>query len=184
MTGKTGTDPRASDLRSAARRLHAACAARGMRFGTAESCTGGLVAAIITEQPGVSDSFAGAIVCYANDVKRRILGVRAATLERNGAVSAETALDMALGARRALRCDAALALTGIAGPGGAVPGKPVGTVWCATSAGSAPPRAFLVPPPPPGATRRQIRRAAALAALQALADAVEGIPATRPPSVP
>lgn len=160
----------------AVRRLHRVCAARGIRFGTAESCTGGLVAALVTELPGVSDCFAGAIVSYANDVKQRCLFVPAATLRRFGAVSAETARAMAVGARRALECQAALAITGIAGPGGATPEKPVGTVWIATSVGDATAaKAFLLPSPPPGASRRAIRRAAALAALSALADAIEDL---------
>ncbi|HET7045275.1 MAG TPA: nicotinamide-nucleotide amidohydrolase family protein [Gaiellaceae bacterium] len=104
------------------------CRARGWTLGTAESCTGGLVAARLTSVPGSSDVFLGAIVSYADEVKAERLGVPRATLAGQGAVSAETAEAMARGAREALGVDVAVAVTGIAGPGGATPGKPVGLV--------------------------------------------------------
>lgn len=112
----------------AGRVLEAARAA-GKTVGTAESLTGGLIAATLTDVPGSSDVVRGGIVSYSSDVKRDVLGVGRETLALCGAVSEETASAMAEGARRALACDVAVSVTGIAGPGGAEPGKPVGTVW-------------------------------------------------------
>jgi nicotinamide-nucleotide amidase len=105
------------------------CRARGWTLATAESCTGGLVAARLTSVPGSSAAFVGSIVAYSDDVKERELGVPAATLERYGAVSAETAAAMAAGARERLHADVAVAVTGVAGPGGGTPEKPVGLVY-------------------------------------------------------
>ena len=96
---------------------------------SAESLTGGLVAATLTDVPGSSDVVRGGVVSYSSDVKRDVLGVSRETLALIGAVSEETACAMAEGARAALGCDVAVSATGIAGPGGAEPGKPVGTVW-------------------------------------------------------
>ena len=103
--------------------------ARGWTLATAESCTGGLVGARLTEVPGASDAYVGGIVAYSNDVKRARLAVRAETLREHGAVSAETAAEMATGARHALAADVAVAVTGVAGPGGGTPDKPVGLVY-------------------------------------------------------
>jgi nicotinamide-nucleotide amidase len=103
--------------------------ARGWTLATAESCTGGMVAARLTSVPGSSAAFVGSIVAYSNDVKERELGVPAATLERYGAVSAETAAAMAAGARERLHADVAVAVTGVAGPAGGTPEKPVGLVY-------------------------------------------------------
>jgi nicotinamide-nucleotide amidase len=102
--------------------------ARGLTLATAESCTGGLVAARLTEVPGSSDVFLGAVVAYANEVKEGELGVPAEVIARYGAVSAETAAAMAQGARERLGADLAVAVTGIAGPDGGTPEKPVGLV--------------------------------------------------------
>ena len=104
------------------------CRARGWTIGTAESCTGGLVAARLTSVPGSSDAFVGAVVAYGNAVKESELGVRASTLAEHGAVSAETAAEMATGVRERLRVDVGVSVTGIAGPGGGTPEKPVGLV--------------------------------------------------------
>lgn len=104
------------------------CRARGLTLGTAESCTGGLVAARLTSVAGSSDVFRGAVVAYADDVKEE-LGVPRETLERHGAVSAETARALAASARERLGVDVAVAVTGIAGPGGGSAEKPVGLVY-------------------------------------------------------
>jgi nicotinamide-nucleotide amidase len=104
------------------------CRSRGWTLATAESCTGGLVAARLTSVPGSSDVFLGSVVAYANEVKERELGVDAETLTRFGAVSAEVAAAMAEGARTRLHADVAVAVTGVAGPGGGTPEKPVGLV--------------------------------------------------------
>jgi len=102
---------------------------RGLTLATAESCTGGLVAARLTSVPGSSDVFRGGVVAYSNDVKERELGVAASVLEEHGAVSAETAKAMAEGARVRLGVDLAVAVTGVAGPGGGTEDKPVGLVY-------------------------------------------------------
>jgi nicotinamide-nucleotide amidase len=105
------------------------CRARGLTLATAESCTGGLVAARLTSVPGSSDVFRGSVVAYANDVKEESLGVPADLLERFGAVSAESAEAMAGGVRDRLGVDVAVAVTGVAGPGGGTEEKPVGLVF-------------------------------------------------------
>jgi nicotinamide-nucleotide amidase len=102
---------------------------RKLKLALAESCTGGMISARITSVPGASDIFNGAIVCYANDVKRDVLGVPQGLLETEGAVSASCAKAMADGARTALKSDIAVSVTGIAGPGGGTPTKPVGCVF-------------------------------------------------------
>ena len=118
-----------AELESAAERVVSRARELGRTVGTAESCTGGLIAGALTSVAGSSEVFEGGIVSYSNDIKKAELGVSAETLESFGAVSEQTACEMAAGARRALGVDAAVSVTGIAGPGGAVPGKPVGTVW-------------------------------------------------------
>jgi nicotinamide-nucleotide amidase len=109
--------------------------ARGWKLALAESCTGGLIGFRVTSVPGSSGWFRGGVVAYENRVKERLLGVRPATLSRHGAVSAETAVEMARGARRALGANVALSVTGVAGPDGGTPEKPVGLVHAAVSAG-------------------------------------------------
>ena len=106
-----------------------ACRERGLTLATAESCTGGLVAARLTSVPGSSDVFLGAVVAYSDEVKARELDVPAGLLERHGAVSAEAAEAMAAGARARLGADVAVSVTGVAGPGGGTPEKPVGLVY-------------------------------------------------------
>jgi nicotinamide-nucleotide amidase len=110
------------------------CRARGLRLATAESCTGGLVAARLSEVPGASDVLAGGVVAYANDVKTAELGVPAELLEAHGAVSAEVAEAMAAGVRARLGVDVGIAVTGVAGPGGGSADKPVGLVHYHVSA--------------------------------------------------
>lgn len=152
----------------AARGLVALLRKRGLTLAAAESCTGGLVGAAITAVPGASVVFLGATVAYADTAKRHHLSVPAAVLRHHGAVSRESAVAMARGARRAFGSDLAVAVTGIAGPGGGVPGKPVGTVWFAVAgpgaAVSAVRRRF------PG-SRADVRRAAVREALDLVAAA-------------
>jgi nicotinamide-nucleotide amidase len=100
-----------------------------LRIATAESCTGGLLAARLTELPGASEYFNGAIVTYADAAKVSLAGVPAETIERHGAVSAEVARALADGARAALDADVGVGITGVAGPGGGTEQKPVGLVW-------------------------------------------------------
>jgi nicotinamide-nucleotide amidase len=103
----------------------------GLTIVTAESCTGGLVAKCLTDIAGSSDYFERGWIAYSNAAKRAELGVDATLLRRHGAVSEAVALAMATGALRRSGARVAIAVTGIAGPGGATPGKPVGTVWIA-----------------------------------------------------
>ncbi len=112
-------------------RIAAALQRRGERFGTAESCTGGLIAAACTSIAGSSDWFERGIVSYSNEAKTELLGVPAALIARHGAVSAEVAEQMARGLLTRAPVQWALSVTGIAGPGGGSATKPVGTVWLA-----------------------------------------------------
>lgn len=116
-----------------AQRVIEAARERSLTLATAESCTGGLISAALTDVPGASEVLLGGVVSYANEVKRDSLGVPEEILREHGAVSEQTACAMAAGAREALGADIAVSVTGIAGPGGAVPGKPVGTVWVGVS---------------------------------------------------
>lgn len=152
---------------TARRVVEKACEAH-VTLGTAESCTGGLISAALTDVPGSSAVVMGSIVSYANDVKAERLGVPADVLESCGAVSEPVALHMARGARRALNADIAVSVTGIAGPGGAVPGKPVGTVWVAI-AGPKGARAFLHHF---DGDRRAVRAQTAQAALELMESAI------------
>ena len=111
--------------------LAAALRSRGLKIATAESCTGGLIAAACTAVAGSSDWFERGFVTYSNEAKAELLGVPMALIQAHGAVSAEVARAMAQGALAHSHAELAVAVTGIAGPGGAVPGKPVGTVWLA-----------------------------------------------------
>lgn len=106
---------------------------KGRQFGTAESCTGGYIAHLITSVPGASAYFPGAVVTYSYDMKEQLLGVKQDTLLQFGAVSEQTVREMALGALDTLGVDVALAVSGIAGPDGGTPDKPVGTVWMAVA---------------------------------------------------
>jgi nicotinamide-nucleotide amidase len=119
----------AEDERSVEELVLGLCRALGLTLATAESCTGGLVASRLTSVPGASDVFLGGVVAYADDVKRDALGVPRDVLREHGAVSAEAAAAMAHGVRERLSADVGLAVTGIAGPGGGTPEKPVGLVF-------------------------------------------------------
>jgi nicotinamide-nucleotide amidase len=124
------------ELIEMARALIDLCRAKKLSIATAESCTGGLVAATLTEIPGSSDVFDRGFVTYSNDAKQAMLGVPVDALATFGAVSRETAETMASGALARAGVDLAVSITGIAGPGGALPGKPVGLVhFAATSRG-------------------------------------------------
>jgi len=112
-----------------ARQLGVALTGQKLTCASAESCTGGLIGHLITEIPGSSAYFAGAAVVYSYAAKEHVLGVEHATLLQCGAVSAEVAAQMASGARRLYGVDIAVSVTGIAGPGGSLPGKPTGTVY-------------------------------------------------------
>ncbi len=153
----------AADVLSSARK-------EGMMLGTAESCTGGMISEALTAIPGSSDVFAGGIVSYSNDVKCEVLGVRELTLSTYGAVSEETACEMARGARKHLGADAAVSVTGIAGPGGAVSGKPVGTVWIGLSdAGMTCAKLFHFE-----GNREEVRRQAVCRALEFFSESIAG----------
>ena len=107
---------------------------RGLTLATAESCTGGLIGHRITEVAGSSDYYVGSIVAYSNEIKVDLLHVSRDTLAEHGAVSRATALEMARGARSVLSADLALSVTGIAGPGGETPEKPVGLAYIGLAA--------------------------------------------------
>jgi nicotinamide-nucleotide amidase len=144
--------------------LHALLLERALTVSVAESCTGGLLGAALTALPGSSNTFTGGIIAYANAVKLQQLGVLPATLEAHGAVSGQVAAEMAAGVRRRLGSDLALAVTGIAGPGGGSPEKPVGLVWIGlVSADTTLTRPFHFP-----GDRQAIRTAAVNAALTLL----------------
>lgn len=121
------------EAREVAARLAAAATGPGLRIATAESCTGGLVAKTITDLPGSSAWYLGGVVAYADEVKVQHLGVDPDALRSHGAVSRLVAMQMARGALRRFSADLAVAVTGIAGPGGGTPAKPVGTVWLAVA---------------------------------------------------
>lgn len=123
-----------TDVHAAAIALLDLCRSRKLLVATAESCTGGLVAAALTEIPGSSDVVDRGFVTYSNAAKRDMLGVPAATIERHGAVSGLTAVAMAQGALVHSAADLAVSVTGVAGPGGGSPDKPVGLVYFAAAA--------------------------------------------------
>jgi len=124
-----------NDTGSDARLEQRACAiaelllARGQSVVTAESCTGGWIAKVLTDVPGSSAWFECGVVAYSYEAKEALLGVHPQTLERTGAVSQETAIEMVSGALARYGASIAVAVTGVAGPGGGTPDKPVGTVW-------------------------------------------------------
>lgn len=120
-----------SELGTIAQRVARLLEARDARLAVAESCTGGWISKALTDIPGSSAWFEYGFVVYGNDAKQTLLGVEPATLEQHGAVSEPVAVAMATGARVVSGADLAVAVTGIAGPDGGTPDKPVGTVWFA-----------------------------------------------------
>lgn len=117
---------------------------RKLSLALAESCTGGLIASRITDIPGASSVFKGCVVCYANEIKERVLGIPQVILDTEGAVSASCATAMAEGVKRLMHADIGISVTGIAGPGGATPTKPVGLVYIAVATkNSTEARAFI-----------------------------------------
>jgi nicotinamide-nucleotide amidase len=135
---------------------------RGLTLGVVESATGGLISHLITAVPGSSDYFKGAIIAYSNEIKNKVVGVRLTTLKGHGAVSPRVAEEMASGGRKAMAVDICLSDTGIAGPGGAVPGKPVGLFYL----GLASDKGVLNRKIELGGDRSENKLAAALAALE------------------
>ncbi len=156
-----------SEFESAVLTLAERLRARGWQMAAAESCTGGLIAAVCTSVAGSSDWFERGFVTYSNEAKTQMLGVSPVLIAAHGAVSEEVARAMVEGALHHAPVQLAVAVTGIAGPGGAVPGKPVGTVWLAwgTAAGVMAERLQL-----PG-DRSAVRAATVHAALARLIDA-------------
>ncbi len=157
------------DLTELVRSLADVCDGRGLTLAVAESCTGGALAAAITDLPGVSSFFLGGIVSYANEVKRELLAVPADVLAKQGAVSEETARAMAEGVRARIGADVGLSTTGIAGPGGETPTKPVGLVYIAAST---PERTLVRRDVWPG-DRAAVRTASVRAALELAMQALE-----------
>ena len=157
-------------LDALALRVGARLKARGLLLATAESCTGGWVAQVVTSVSGSSEWFDRGFVTYSNDAKREMIGVRVETLDRHGAVSEETAREMAAGALAASRAQIAVAITGVAGPTGGTPQKPVGMVCFAWAvhggAVDSSTQHFA-------GDREAVRRASVMFALQGVVDRVQ-----------
>lgn len=150
-------------------RVSAGLVERGLTLAVAESCTGGLLSARLTDLEGASRFLLAGLITYSNESKIRLLGVPEAAIQAHGAVSEPVARAMAEGARRIAAASAAVAITGIAGPGGGTADKPVGTVWVAASVGDrADARRFLY-----DGDRAAVREAAVRAALEMLDSLLE-----------
>ena len=161
-----------SDEIARVERVASALRSRAQRLVTAESCTGGLIAAACTSLAGSSDWFERGFVSYSNEAKTEMLGVSASLIAAHGAVSAEVACAMAEGALRHSGADHAVAVTGIAGPGGGSPGKPVGTVWIAIASSGGTAEASLLQA---GGDRTAVRAASVLRALDLLVARCEAV---------
>jgi nicotinamide-nucleotide amidase len=136
--------PTDAELQEAAAAIGRLLLERRMKLSAAESCTGGWLSKVVTEVPGCSDWFDCSFVAYSYEAKEGMLGVNRVTLETFGAVSRETVVEMVRGALSKSRANVAVAITGIAGPSGGTPGKPVGTVWLAWGRGHHPPVTEMV----------------------------------------
>ena len=158
-------------LLSDAGNLVAFLRSKGLTLCAAESCTGGMIGSTITSVPGASDVFLGSAVTYSNDSKVRILKVSQITLESYGAVSEQTAKEMAYGSKKVFKGDLAVAVTGIAGPGGGTPEKPVGLVYIAVTDGFI----FKVTRNLFEGDRQSVREQTVQKALEMLKEAAEGI---------
>jgi len=157
--------PSDAQLAELVQRVTSGLAARGMRVAVAESCTGGWIAKLLTDLPGSSTWFGYGFVTYSDEAKHQLLGVSTETLALHGAVSTEVAEQMATGARLASAAEVAVAVSGIAGPGGGRPGKPVGTVclaWAGPGAALASTVARF------GGNRDAVRRSSAASALEGI----------------
>ena len=150
--------------------LEKICLQRGLTVGFAESCTGGLLSSWVCARPGVSKVFTGAVVSYARSVKNQVLGVPLSLMQAHGEVSLPVAKAMAVGARKALGCDWSVSITGIAGPSGGTPEKPVGTVCFAVVGPGLEHQILKVFPA--GGGRQDIQRQAALFAFEFLLSAM------------
>ena len=146
--------------------------ARGLTLATAESCTGGLMGKRITDVPGASACYLGGVVSYQNEVKENLLGVRHETLISKGAVSEDTACQMAEGVRKALGADIGISTTGVAGPGGGTPEKPVGLIYVGISTGD---RTWAVRILRPRQSRENLRRLASSTAFDLVRRHLEGL---------
>lgn len=133
MAGMTKRKYVYKDQEDLLRKVGKTLVGKHLQMGTAESCTGGRIASMVTSIPASSDHFVGGIVSYSNDVKRNVLGVKEDDLKLFGAVSQPVVEQMALGAVSVLGCNCTVATSGIAGPDGGTPDKPVGTVWIAAA---------------------------------------------------
>ena len=165
-------DADSSDLADLAAQLQASCLARGATVATAESCTGGLVAETLTRVPGSSGYVLGGVVAYANAIKEAQLGVGSSVLAAHGAVSAQVAIAMADGCRARLGSTLAVSVTGIAGPDGGSPAKPVGLVYVAVAAAG---RQTQVRRCVFAGDRQAIRAAATVEAIRLLLDAAASL---------
>ena len=159
------------ELIEAAESLSRELRARSQTLTTVESCTGGLVGAAITALPGSSDIYPGGYITYSNELKQRMVGVSANILKTHGAVSAQTAIEMAMGGLGHTNADHAIAITGIAGPNGGSDEKPVGTVWICVCGPERKTdcRRFLFP-----GERPSVRESSAISAMRMLIQMLKG----------
>ncbi len=143
---------------------------KNLSLSICESCTGGMLGAIITSIPGSSEYFKGGIIAYSNEIKNKIVGVKASTLKKFGAVSKETAKEMAQGVKNLIGSDIGISITGIAGPGGGTKTKPVGLVYIGMAKG----KKVKVEKNIFSGNRQQIRKKACINALKLTIQIIEG----------